>query len=78
MSNKETTSVTTTLFAIGRVEKNCYLVHSLWYNMNEQGRYIVSIKTSDSVAFDRLSSKYHIDLFHNAAFDEQKKQFTVD
>lgn len=46
--------------------------------MNEQGRYIVSIKTSDSVAFDRLSSKYHIDLFDTATFDEQKKQFIID
>jgi hypothetical protein len=46
--------------------------------MKEQGRYIVSIKTPDSVAFERLSSKYHIDLFHTATFDEQKKQFTVD
>jgi Zinc carboxypeptidase len=46
--------------------------------MNEQGGYIVSIKTSDSVAFDKLSSKYHIDLFHTAAFDEQKKEFTID
>lgn len=47
--------------------------------MNEQGGFIVSIKTSERIDFDRLSGRYNIDVFqHSATFDEQKKQFIVD
>lgn len=47
--------------------------------MNEEGGFIVSIKTSQRVDFDRLSSRYNIDVFqHSATFDEEKKQFIVD
>jgi hypothetical protein len=47
--------------------------------MKEQGGFIVSIKTSERVDFDRLSSKYIIDVFqHTATFDEEKKQFIID
>jgi carboxypeptidase T len=48
--------------------------------MNEQGGFIVSIKTPEKIDFDRLlSSRYNIDVFqHSATFDEEKKQFIVD
>jgi hypothetical protein len=47
--------------------------------MNEQGGFIVSIKTLEKVDFERLSSRYNFDLFqHSATFDEEKKQFIVD
>jgi hypothetical protein len=49
------------------------------YIMNEQGGFIVSIKTSERIDFDRLSSRYNFDLFqHSTTFDEEKKQFIVD
>ena len=47
--------------------------------MNEQGGFIVSIKTSERIDFDRLSIRYNIDVFqHSATFDEENKQFIVD
>ena len=47
--------------------------------MDEQEGFIVTIKTSERVDFDRLGTRYNIDLFrHSAIFDEQKKQFIID
>ena len=46
--------------------------------MNEQGIYVVSIKTFDIIAFGKLS-KYHIDIFRSSSrFDEKEKQFSID
>jgi murein tripeptide amidase MpaA len=47
--------------------------------MVERGGFIVSIKTSKRVDFDKLSGTYNIDVFqHSASFDGEKQQFIVD